>query len=230
MAFSRAVSHDLGAPLRHIESFGEILFQTYGNRLDEQGRDLLGRVARAAKELTSLVGSLTKLSEATRGEMRRETVDLSKIAADLEGELRKAEPGRRVDFSIQQGLSVPGDSLLLRLALENLLRNAWKYTSRKEHAHIVFGRTDTDGSSVYFVRDDGVGFNMNYAGKLFQPFSRLHKRGDFEGSGIGLATVQRVIRRHGGRIWGESRVDEGATFFFTLPESGAGAGGSGDGR
>jgi len=220
MAFSHAVSHDLRAPLRHIESFSQLLAKAYGERLDEQGRQYLQRLIAASQRMVRLIDAMLKLSEATRVEVQREIVDLSKVAAALEAELRHDEPARQVEISIQQGLTVDGDPHLLRLALQNLLQNAWKYTRNCAHAHIEFGRSERDGLPVYFIRDDGAGFDMSHSDKLFLPFGRLHPRSEFEGTGIGLATVQRIIQRHGGRIWGEGSVEKGATFYFTLPTQG----------
>lgn len=217
LAFSHAVSHDLRTPLRHIESFSDILLRTYGPKLDEKGLDLLRRMAGAARKMTCLIDAMLELSEVTRSEVRREIVDLGKIASSLHEELRRLEPGRKVDFSSQEGLMARGDPHLLKLALENLLLNAWKYTGRKERARIEFGKMNQAGPPTYFVRDDGVGFDMSRADKLFLPFSRLHTPEDFQGTGLGLATVQRIIRRHGGHAWGEGCVGRGATFFFTLP-------------
>lgn len=217
LAFSHAVSHDLRTPLRHIESFSDILLRSYGPKLDEKGLDMLRRMAGAARKMTHLIDAMLELSEVTRSEVRREIVDLGKMASNLHEELRRLEPERKVDFSSQEGLVVRGDPHLLRLALENLLRNAWKYTGRKQCARIEFGKTEHGGLPAYFVRDDGVGFDMSRADKLFLPFSRLHTPSDFQGTGLGLATVQRIIRRHGGRVWGESHGGKGATFFFTLP-------------
>jgi signal transduction histidine kinase len=217
LAFSHAVSHDLRAPLRHIRSFIEILSKQYAPVLDEQGRGYLQRLSGAAQKLTHLIDAMQSLSAATQGEVRREVVDLSRLAASLEGELRRTEPERAVDFSIQGNLGAVGDPQLLRLALQNLIENAWKYTRRRERAHIEFGAAERDGAAAFYVRDDGAGFDMAHADRLFSPFSRLHSRTDFEGSGIGLATVQRVILRHGGRVWAEAAVDRGATFYFTLP-------------
>jgi len=219
LAFSHAVSHDLRAPLRHIESFGQILLQSYADRLDERGRDLIQRMSGAAKRMTDLIEAMLKLSRATQGEIRHDIVNLSALARDIAAELLRSDPGRKADFSIQEGLTATGDPDLLRLALENLLGNSWKYTRRKKAARIEFGKAEQNGSAVYFVRDNGAGFDMRHADKLFLPFSRLHARGEFEGTGIGLATVQRIMRRHGGRIWGEGSVDKGAAFFFALPSS-----------
>ncbi len=220
MAFSHAVSHDLRAPLRHIESFGQILNQNYGDKLDERGRDLIERMSGAARRMVDLIEALFKLSEAARGEVRQDIVNISTLAQDVKTELMRSEPERKVEFLIQEGLTAIGDPHLLRVALENLLGNAWKYTGRKDLARIEVGRTLQEGAAVYFVRDDGAGFDMRHADKLFLPFSRLHARGEFEGTGLGLATVQRIIRRHGGRIWGESSPQKGAVFFFTLPAAG----------
>lgn len=226
LAFSHAVSHDLRAPLRHIRSFIEILSRQYAPLLDEQGRGYLERLSGAAQKLTHLIDAMQSLSAATQGEVRREVVDLSRLAAGLEAELRRGEPERAVDFAIQGNLGAVGDPQLLRLALQNLIENAWKYTRRRARAHIEFGAAERDGAPAFYVRDDGAGFDMAHADRLFSPFSRLHSRTDFEGSGIGLATVQRIILRHGGRVWAEAAVDRGATFYFTLPPPAAAEGGA----
>ncbi|MDE2312604.1 MAG: hypothetical protein KGL04_00330 [Elusimicrobia bacterium] len=169
--------------------------------------------------MADLIGAMLKLSRATQGEIRQDVVNMSTLAQGIKDELVSLEPKRKADFSIQSGLTAFGDPDLLKLALENLLGNAWKYTRRKERARIEFGQTVQNGGVVYFVRDNGAGFDMSHADKLFLPFSRLHSRGEFEGTGIGLATVQRIIARHGGRIWAEGAVDKGASFYFTLPHS-----------
>ena len=216
LSFTHAVSHELRAPLRHIQSFSELLVEAYAGRLGDDGRGLLNRISGAANELLHLIDALLKFSEATRVHLRARDVDLSRLVAGIAVELKREDPARNVEFDVQKGLSATGDPEFLRVAMENLLRNAWKFTAKKPVAHIAFGSSEGPGGAVYFVRDDGAGFSMEDAGKLFKPFSRLHARQDFEGTGVGLATVGRIIERHGGRIWAEGRVGGGAAFFFTL--------------
>jgi PAS domain S-box-containing protein len=216
-AFSYSVAHDLRAPLRAISGFSEILQKDHKERLDAKGEDYLRRMAAAAERMASLIDALLALSRVTRTEPRRERVDLSKLARGVVEGLRAAHPDRRVDVVIPEEINVMGDSQLLRAALENLLENAWKFTGKREDARIELGVTENDGEPAYFVADNGAGFDMAYAGKLFAPFQRLHSPAAFPGTGIGLATVQRIVHRHGGRIWAESEAGKGATFFFTLP-------------
>jgi signal transduction histidine kinase len=215
--FSYSVSHDLRSPLRSIDGFSHILLEDYADELDDEGRDYLRRVRAGAQRMGELIDALLSLTRLTRGEMRRETVDLSAIASEIAEDLRQAQPERKAEFLITDGLVANGDARLLKVALENLLGNAWKFTGREAHAKIEFGalRHD-DGTLAYFVRDNGAGFDEAYAGKLFGSFQRLHGADEFEGTGIGLATVQRIVHRHGGRIWAEGEVGRGATFYFTL--------------
>jgi signal transduction histidine kinase len=216
-AFSYSVSHDLRAPLRSIEGFSQILLEDYADKLGEEGEDYVGRVRVASRRMALLIDDLLDLSRVSRRPLRREPVDLSARTREIAAELRRSQPERDVEFVIADGLTANGDARLLRLALENLLGNSWKFTSREERARIEFGSTALEGRErVYFVRDNGVGFDETYAGKLFGAFQRLHGAAEFEGTGIGLATVQRIVRRHGGRVWAEGEVGEGATFFFTL--------------
>ena len=215
-AFSYSVSHDLRAPLRGIDGFSQALMNEYSDVLDEQAQHYLERVRTGSERMGQLIDDLLALSQVTRGEMRREEVDLSDLARTIVTGLQERDPQRQVEFIIQDGVVLNGDTRLLRVALENLLGNAWKYTGKKQKARIEFGRTEDDGKRTCFVRDDGSGFDMAYADRLFGAFQRLHDASEFEGSGIGLATVQRIINRHGGRIWAESAVGEGATFYFTL--------------
>ena len=216
-AFSYSVSHDLRAPLRAVNGFGTALLEDYADRLDAPGRDLLERLLAAGERMTQLIDALLELSRLSRREMTRESVDLSALARAIVADLRASHPWRGVTFDVEDGLLAQGDSRLLRLALENLLANAWKFTSRHTQALIELKCRPGEDSLVYFVRDDGAGFNMNMADKLFGAFQRLHRADEFEGTGIGLATVQRVIHRHGGRVWAEGEVEKGATFYFTLP-------------
>ncbi|MGB7542146.1 MAG: ATP-binding protein, partial [Burkholderiales bacterium] len=215
-AFSYSVSHDLRAPLRHIDGFGQILLEDYAGKLDDEGRRHLQRVREASQRMAQLIDDLLNLSGITRAEMRRETVDLSRMAEMAAEALRKTDPQRAAEIVIEKGLTAEADERLLRVALDNLLGNAWKYAGKRPRARIEVGRTDRDGKTAYFVRDNGAGFDMAYAHKLFGAFQRLHSVSEFPGTGIGLATVQRIIHRHGGQIWAESAVDKGATFYFTL--------------
>jgi signal transduction histidine kinase len=216
-AFSYSVSHDLRAPLRTIDGFSRILQEDYADRLDEEGEDYLGRVRAASKHMDTLIEDLLDLSRVSRGPLRREVIDLSPMARDIVKKLERSHPERRVKFVAQEGVVAFGDSNLLAVALENLLGNAWKFTSKRDEATIEFGAVPHDSGGVaYYVRDDGAGFDPRYADKLFGAFQRLHGSEEFEGTGIGLATVARIVHRHGGRVWAESEVGEGATFCFTL--------------
>ncbi len=217
-AFSYSVSHDLRAPLRSINGFSQILLEDYSGTLDEEGRSYLRRVQAASQHMGRLIDDLLALSRVTRVPLRREHVDLSALAREIAMDLKSNDPEREVEFAIPDGLSATGDPGLLRVALENLLGNAWKFTSKKPEARIEFGALLQNGERTYFVRDNGAGFEMAYANKLFGAFQRLHPANEFEGTGIGLATVQRVIRRHGGSVWAEGEVGRGATFYFTLRE------------
>jgi len=215
-AFNYSVSHDLRTPLRSIDGFSQALLEDYTDKLDAQGKDYLQRVRAASQKMAQLIDDLLDLSRMTRTEMRRETVDLSALAQTIAAELKKREPMRQVEFIIAGRLMVKGDKRLLRVVLENLLGNAWKFTGKHPKSKIECGVTQVDGTSAYFVRDNGAGFDMAYANKLFGAFQRLHAPSEFPGSGIGLATVQRIIHRHGGQVWAEGAVGQGATFYFTL--------------
>ena len=215
-AFSYSVSHDLRAPLRSIEGFSQILLEDHADALDEEGRGYLGRVRASSRRMALLIDDLLDLSRVTRSTLRRQTVNLSALAREIAGELEKSQPERGAEFVIADGLEAHGDARLLRLALENLLINAWKFTQNEPHARIEFGATRQGGETAYYVRDNGVGFDMKYSDKLFGAFQRLHGADEFEGTGIGLATVARIVRRHGGDVRAEGAVGEGATFFFTL--------------
>lgn len=219
-AFTYSVSHDLRAPLRAIDGFSEALLDEYEDKLDEEGKTFLRYLQEGSRDMSELIDGLLKLSRSTRGEMVREPVDLSSLAATVVAELDRAEPERQVAVHIAQNLKADADPRLLKVVLENLLGNAWKYTARTADASIAFGAEQQDGETVFLVRDNGAGFDMAYANKLFLPFQRLHKSGEFPGTGIGLATVQRIINRHGGRIWGEGAVGKGASFYFTLEPEG----------
>src|SRR5215208_1508229 len=215
-AFSYSVSHDLRAPLRSISGFSQALLEDYSDRLDDDAQDMLKRVNTAGQRMAQLIDDLLNLSRVTRKEMRRESVDLSALAQAVASELQHGQPEREVELVIADGVVGTGDARLLRVVLENLLGNAWKFTTKQEHARIEFGVKQEADECVYFLRDDGVGFDMAYADKLFGTFQRLHSLKEFEGTGVGLATVQRIIQRHGGRIWADAAVGQGATFYFTL--------------
>jgi len=217
-SFSYSVSHDLRAPLRSIDGFSQALLEDYPDKLDEQGKNYLKRVRSNTQRMGELIDDLLKLSRLIRSEMKPEMVNLSTLAQSIATELQKTQPERQVEFVITPGLSAKGDEHLLRLLLENLLGNAWKFTEKHSQARIEFGSTRADGKQVFLVRDDGAGFDMTYADKLFAPFQRLHSVSEFPGVGIGLATVQRIICRHGGRIWAEGDIEKGAIFYFTLAQ------------
>ncbi len=214
--FAYSVSHDLRAPLRAISGFSQVLEEDYAPQLGEDGRDCLRRVCAATRRMGELIDCLLGLSRLSRQEVLRERVDLSAMAGSIVEILRQGEPGRQVEVVIAPGVTAQADRRLMEVALQNLLANAWKFTGRNSQARIEFGLSGDNGNSVYFVRDNGAGFDMAYANKLFGTFQRLHGQGEFQGHGIGLATVLRVINRHGGRIWAESEVGKGASFSFTL--------------
>ncbi len=215
-SFSYAVSHDLRAPLRRIDSFSRALQESQGDRLDDSGRKFLSRVREASQHMAQLIDDVLYLSKVTRAELREQEVDLSDLATAVLARLHEAAPERGIELKVRPGVVVTGDGQLLRIALENLLENAWKYTAKQPATRIEFGVTNASGDPTYFVRDNGAGFDMTYAARLFGPFQRLHPQHEFPGSGIGLATVQRIIHRHGGRVWAEGLVGQGATFYFTL--------------
>jgi DNA-binding response OmpR family regulator len=214
-SFSYSVAHDLRAPLRSIDGFGLALLEDYADKLDGDGKQYLAYVRESAQQMSQLIDDMLALSQVTRGEFERAPIDLSRIARSVGTELARAARDRQVDFIVADGLIAEGDARLMTIALENLLGNAWKYTGGRELARIEVGMTDGE-PRVFFVSDNGAGFDMAYADKLFGMFQRLHAKSEFEGTGIGLATVQRVIRRHSGRIWADATVGQGATFFFTL--------------
>lgn len=217
-AFSYSVSHDLRAPLRAIDGFSQALLEDYAERLDDSGKQFLGRVRAATQHMGELIDDLLQLSRVTRAELARKSVDLGALAETVLADLRQGEPNRQVEIMIQPGLKAYCDRKLLRIALVNLFSNAWKFTARKDAARIEFGTTDTEAGPAFFVRDNGVGFDMTYSDKLFGAFQRLHAASEFPGTGVGLATVKRVIFRHGGSVWADAAVDLGAAFYFTLPE------------
>ncbi|MBI3471807.1 MAG: PAS domain S-box protein, partial [Candidatus Solibacter usitatus] len=218
--FSYSVSHDLRAPLRSIDGFSQAIQEDCADKLDESGRHYLERIRAAAQHMGQLIDDLLHLSRVTRKELRMEAVDLSGLAQRIALELREREPGRTVEMVIDEQVKGLGDSHLLTAVLENLLGNAWKFTGKKDQAKIEFGMRADGGRPVYFVRDNGAGFDMKYADKLFGAFQRLHAASDFPGTGVGLATVQRVVQRHGGKVWAEAALGQGTTIYFTLGEGG----------
>lgn len=215
-SFAYSVSHDLRAPLRAIVGFSQLLEEDCGGRLDAEGHRDLAEIVAGTQAMGHLIDSLLKLSRVSRGELRRERVDLSEIARDVAARHRCLEPDRQVDVVVASGVVAEGDPDLFRVALENLLGNAFKFTAGKPAARVEFGVDESGKVPVYFVRDNGAGFDPAYSGKLFGAFQRLHTEAEFPGMGIGLATVQRILGRHGGRAWAEGRVDQGATFYFTV--------------
>lgn len=228
-AFTYSASHDLRSPLNNILGFSQILLDEYAAEMDDRGKRYVQNIRTSCLQMNQLINDLLGLAFATRAPLNKEQVDLSTLVQLVADALRENEPDRDVEFVIAPGLIVDGDLRLLRLALENLIGNAWKFTGGKEHAKVEFGmleqseteRSSSGGATTYFVRDNGAGFNMEYADKLFQAFQRLHGSSEFPGTGVGLATVRRIIRRHGGTIWAEGKVGKGATFYFTLPAVGA---------
>jgi signal transduction histidine kinase len=219
-SFSYSVSHDLRAPLRSIDGFSRALLEDYGATLAGAGQDYLRRIRAASQHMGQLIDDMLKLAHMSRIDLQRIPVDLSAMASHVADELRTAEPHRRARIDIAPNLLAQGDPRLLRVMLQNLFHNAWKFSSTRPQAHIEIGQlaNNGDGTPVYFVRDDGVGFEMAYAHKLFGAFQRLHTTAEFPGTGVGLATVQRVVHRHGGRVWAEGKPGHGATFYFTLPD------------
>jgi PAS domain S-box-containing protein len=217
-AFAYSVSHDLRAPLRGIRGFSELLLDQHAGQLDAEGQDLLRRACAASQRMNSLIDDLLKLSRVGRSDLQWQRVDLSTLAESVAAELRQAEPERALDLLITPNLRASGDEHLLRIVLDNLLRNAWKFTCHQPRARIEFGFS-AEPEPAFFVRDNGVGFDMAHAGKLFGVFQRLHSISEFPGTGVGLAIVQRIILRHRGRVWAAGVVNQGATFYFTLPET-----------
>lgn len=215
-SFAYSVSHDLRAPLRGIDGFSQALLEDYGERLDDTAKDYISRVRAGCSRMGDLIDDMLQLSRMSRGEIHRRDVDLSVMAGEIASELKKSAPERDVAFDLAPGVVVNGDAVLLRAVMDNLLGNAWKFTSKTEGAKIAFGTQESKGKKVVFVRDNGAGFDMAYADKLFTAFQRLHSPQEFEGTGIGLATVQRIIHRHDGKIWAEGETGKGATFYFSL--------------
>ena len=217
-AFSYSVSHDLRAPLRTLDGFSSALIEDFGTELGETGEDYLNRIRAASQRMARLIDDMLLLSRLTRSDMRRNEIDLSPMAEEVIENLREGEPERSVEVRIEPGLTASADERLVRVLLQNLIGNAWKFTSKQDRATIEVAHANGD-PGVFCVRDDGVGFDMSYADKLFGAFQRLHSSGEFEGTGVGLATVQRIVHRHGGRAWAESEPGAGATFYFTLPRT-----------
>jgi light-regulated signal transduction histidine kinase (bacteriophytochrome) len=218
-AFSYSVSHDLRAPLRSIDGFSQALLEDCLEQLDAVGQDYLRRIRSASQRMGQLIDDLLALARVTRSNLHKESVNLSQLASEICTHLQQTQPERQVEFEVQPNLVDRGDVRLLQVVLENLLNNAWKFTSGHQQARIEFSAIASDkGIPTYFVRDDGAGFNMTFVDKLFKPFQRLHGMHEFPGNGIGLATVQRIVHRHGGRVWAEAALDRGATFYFTLVE------------
>jgi light-regulated signal transduction histidine kinase (bacteriophytochrome) len=223
-AFSYSVSHDLRSPLRSIDGFSQALLEDYGSQLDNTGQDFLSRIRTATQRMGNLIDDLLTLSRVTRSSIKMESVNLSQIASRIATDLQHGDPARQVELAIAPELSVYGDAHLLQVVLENLLNNAWKFTSKQLQSKIEVGTIQQEnGIPAYFVRDDGAGFDMTYVDKLFSPFQRLHRMQDFPGNGIGLATVQRIVHRHGGRVWAEGAAGQGATFYLTLAEAEVGS-------
>lgn len=215
-SFAYSVSHDLRAPLRSIDGYSKLLMEDYAASLDEQSSEYLHNVRISAQRMSQIIEDILNLSRVTRAEMTRATVDMSAMAREVLGDLHKRQPERRVVAELHEPLTAEGDPNLLYLLLQNLVGNAWKFTSKQTQAYIELGAIQQEGQKIYFVSDNGAGFDMRYVNKLFLPFQRLHQQDEYEGTGIGLATVQRIVQRHGGRVWAEGQVDQGATFYFTL--------------
>ena len=215
-SFSYSVSHDLKAPLRSIDGFSHVLLEDYLDKLDDEGKDYLNRVSAASQKMSHLIDAMLILSRLTRGEINRVDVDLTDVVKSTASSLQESQPDRKVEFVIAENVTANGDAAMVNAVIENLLGNAWKFTGKHPTARIEFGVTEKDGKTVYFVKDDGAGFDPKYSDKLFVPFQRLHTESEFPGIGIGLATVQRIIHRHRGHIWAEGEIEKGATAYFTL--------------
>jgi light-regulated signal transduction histidine kinase (bacteriophytochrome) len=216
-SFAYSVSHDLRQPLRAIDGFTGILEEDYSGQLDSQANDYLGRIRASVTRMNAMIDGLLNLSRATRKEMARQDVELDAVARTILGELRAREPERQVQVQIDTNMTVVADAQLMESVMQNLLSNAWKYSANQPDARISFRREDAEGERVFVVEDNGAGFDMHYADKLFKVFQRLHSAEEYEGAGIGLATAQRIIRRHGGRLWAKGQPNLGATFMFTIP-------------
>lgn len=215
-SFCYSVSHDLRSPLRSIDGFSLALLEDYGDKLETDAQDYLGRVRASTQRMGQLIDDLLKLSRVVRSDMKMLNVDMASLARKVERQLCERYPERKVEFIVNENLCANGDSRLLLAMLENLLGNAWKFTAKKDNARVEFGESEQDGRKVYFIRDNGAGFDESYVHKLFEPFQRLHSMQEYEGTGVGLATVQRIIRRHGGDVWAEGKINQGATVYFTL--------------
>ncbi len=218
-AFAYSVAHDLRAPLRAIDGFSQAVLEDCGNQLDDQGKAYLKRVRSASQRMAQLIDNILTLSRLTRLELKRQLVNLSEVAQRVAENILQSASGRKVDFVIEPGALVHVDRALFDAVLENLLGNAWKFTRTRPQARIEFGTRSDGGDRVFFVRDNGAGFDMEHSSKLFGAFQRLHRQDEFEGTGVGLATVHRIIARHGGRVWAEGKVGQGATFYFSIPRS-----------
>jgi light-regulated signal transduction histidine kinase (bacteriophytochrome) len=221
-SFSYSVAHDLRAPLRGLSGFSEILLDEYKDKLDEDGLDALQEIRDNARKMGVLIDALLSLSRVTRSELKSAAVDLSELVRATAGELQKAVPRLNFQLSVADNVQAKLDPLLARMLIANLVSNAWKFTSKMSASRIEFGTTATDGQRTFFVRDNGAGFDMAHAAKLFVPFHRLHTVTEFPGTGIGLSTAERIVARFGGRIWAEAQVDQGATFYFTLSDTAQG--------
>jgi PAS domain S-box-containing protein len=219
-AFSYSVSHDLRTPLRSIDGFSQVLLEDYQDKLDDTAKSYLNRIRKATQHMGLLIDDMLKLSQVARSELHHESVELSSIVRAISEKLQNDNPDRTVDLIVQKGVFVNGDPSLLQIVLENLIGNAWKFTSKEAQSQVEFGETIKEGKTACFVRDNGIGFDMAYSSKLFGAFQRLHTLSEFPGTGIGLATVQRIINRHGGQVWAEAEVGKGAQFYFTLPGQG----------
>jgi signal transduction histidine kinase len=217
-SFSYSVSHDLRAPLRSIDGFSQAILEDYADKLDEQGKDYLKRIRESSQMMAQIIDDILGLSRVVRAELDLKAVNLTDIAREISLELKRIEPERQVEFNIMDGVEAIGDANLLRSVIQNLLSNAFKFTAKCQVGRINFGVEPKNGKNVYYVRDNGVGFDMKYADKLFMPFERLHPASEFAGTGIGLATVQRIVRRHGGKVWAEGEAGKGASFNFTLDQ------------
>jgi light-regulated signal transduction histidine kinase (bacteriophytochrome) len=217
-SFAYSVSHDLRTPLRTVKGFTQLIIEEYYESLDELGRDYLQRVYSGIQKMDQLISDILNLTKISRKELKKEAVDLGALACEIFGELCMSEPERKIEVLVQKGCKVTGDSNLLKIVLNNLIGNAWKFTRKKDNPRIEFGSRDDNGHTIYFIKDNGAGFDMAKAQDIFQPFKRLHLESEFSGTGIGLAIVEKVIKKHGGKIWAESQSGFGATFFFTIPD------------
>jgi signal transduction histidine kinase len=214
--FSYSVSHDLRSPLRAIEGFSQMLLEDHAHNLDQEGKSYLNNVRGATLEMSQLIDDMLQLASITKGKLKRSEVSLSNIAKEILAELQRREPNRKVEWIVEEGVTASADERLVRIAMQNLIHNAWKFTSKTSMAKIEFGQVRDVEPAEYFIRDNGAGFDMEFADKLFGAFERLHSQDEFEGTGVGLATVQRVVDKHGGLIRGESGPGRGAAFYFTL--------------